>query len=313
MKPSRAFARAAEAAAEGLETLIGSLPPGAAARVGRGLGRLAHGVFRVRREVVESQIAASFPDRDPAWVRDTARRCYLHFGEEITVLARPTPKRVARAIARLANPDEWLRTHRAHVPEGGGAVIVTAHLGNWELSGAQIAAGGVPLTALVRRQRGSFDRRIQGLRRTLGMEVVYEDGSARALARAVRAGRTVGLVADQRTKRGGVLVPFFGRPAWTSRSPARLALACRVPLFLGAMVREGDGYHGLFERVDTPEHAGRDEALTAAWVGRLEDWVRRYPSQYFWFHRRWRGAGAGTSREAAAYEPSMDNAAEKTA
>ncbi|MGH7542068.1 MAG: lysophospholipid acyltransferase family protein, partial [Gemmatimonadota bacterium] len=258
----------------------------AARTTGRRLGELAYTPLRVRRRTVERQIEVSFPDRHPVWVRETARACYRHFGEEMAALSRPGPAHLRQLLERVRDPaaaPEMLRRAGSR-----GAVIVTGHLGNWELAGAYLAASGLPVTAVVQRQRGAFDRRVQRLRRQLGIETVYREEPAWRLVRAIRRGRVVALVADQHAARGGAPVLFFGRPASTFLGPARLAIAARAPLFFAGLVREADGYRTLIERVDDGEGPRDELALTRAWVERLEDAVRAHPEQYFWFHRRWK-------------------------
>jgi KDO2-lipid IV(A) lauroyltransferase len=299
----------ADVAVRGFETGVGSLSEPAARRAGRRLALMAHRPLRIRRRVVERQIADSFPDRDAVWVRDTARACYLHFGEEIAALARPTPRRVERMLARAHDP-AGLYARQRHLFEGGsGAIIVTGHIGNWELAGAYLARAGVPVTAVVRRQRGAVDRRFQRIRRAMGLEIVYQEEPARILVQALRAGRTLTLVADQHAARGGAAVPFLGRPASTFRGPARLAIACHVPLFFGALLKDGDDYRVALERVDGERGRTDDIDLTRSWVEKLEKLVLRHPHQYFWFHRRWKSAAPGTSATTRAYEPGTEESA----
>ena len=114
--------------------------------------------------------------------------------------------------------------------------------------------------------------------------------AAREAPAALRDGRVVVLASDQDALERGVFVPFLGRPASTFRGPARLALRHDVPLFFGVLVREGQGYRMVLERVEAGPGADADPEtrLTRAWVERLEDHVGRRPEQYFWFHRRWK-------------------------
>lgn len=239
-------------------------------------------------------------------MRDTATACYRHFGEEIAVLARPTRPRVEELLARAHDPAGQYRRHRRLFETGSGAIIVTGHIGNWELAGAYLARAGIPVTAVVRRQRGTVDRRFQRVRHALGLEFVYQEEPSRSLVRALRAGRTVTLVADQHAARGGVPIPFLGRLASTYRGPARLAIACRVPLFLGALLRDGDDYRVSLERVDEEDGRLDEIGLTRAWVARLEQLVHRHPEQYFWFHRRWKWVPSGTSASGPAYESNTE-------
>ena len=265
------------------EGLFSALPRSGAMAVGRGIGRAAH-ALGVRRDVVERQIAEAFPDRPAAWVRATARDCYRHFGAELAELARA---RSERLVERTAGGDRLLAVWEEATASGRGGLIVTGHLGNWELAGAAVAAHGVPISAVVKAQRNPrVDRHLAELRRGLGVEPILMHRAGRGVADALERGRAVALVADQDALSRGVFVPFLGRPASTFRGPAALALRHEVPLLFGVMVREGEGWRMIVERVET---RGRDErSLTAAWVRRLEREVRERPGQYFWFHRRWK-------------------------
>lgn len=294
MRSLRAQARAAAAYA-GLslaERLASLLPARAAERLGGAMGQVAHRPLAVRRRTVESQIAAAFPDRPPSWAREVARACYRHFGREAALTLRAS--RAGRALlpGRVAGGEEALATFRRHVSPGSGSLVVTGHLGNWELAGAFLAVAGLPVVAVVRRQEPGFERRLAELRRRLGVASIPMEEATRALPRALDAGKTVALVADQHAGDRGVAVPFLGRPASTFRGPARLSLCLGAPLLFGALVREGEGYRAVLEPVATPEPGPEAEGeLTRRWVACLEEAVRRWPEQYLWLHRRWKGTG----------------------
>ena len=254
--------------------------------VARGCARVAHSVLRVRRSLVERQIADSFPDRPADWVSRTARQCYVHFAEELVTLAGGVGT-VRSALARIDDPGAAIDQLRSIMGARESCVIVTGHIGNWELAGAYIAASGVPVTAVARRQRGHFGRRLHATREALGMQIVDHDAGAGPVMRALRAGRCVTLVADQHTRRGAEPLPFLGRPAWTRLGPARLARAAGVPLVFGALLRDGDGYVARWQRVP-PEALEDPVTATRGWLSFLEEAVTERPEQYLWFHRRWR-------------------------
>lgn len=287
-----------------------SLPPeGGARRLGATFGRIAR-LMGLRRAAAEGQIAAAFPHRSRAWVRTVAAACYRHFGEELAATARLGRLTGGALVGRVVNVEEPGRVHRQWAAGSGGSIVVTGHLGNWELAGAFLAATGFPVVAVVRRHGGGADRRLAEARARLGVESVYMDEAPRRIPRALAEGKVVALVADQHAASRGVPVPFFGRPASTFRGPARLSLACGVPLFFGALVREGDGYRALLEPVEVEGEdreevaeegpvtlpsgktaegsAAREVALTRRWVALLERAIRARPEQYFWFHRRWK-------------------------
>lgn len=287
LDPLHLAARAAEAAA-------GFAPEALARATGGTLGVLAWRPLGLRRELVLRQVAAAFPERPPAWVRSTARACYRHYGRELAALPRLRRNGVEVLLERTAGLDRVRRLMREHGVPRRGAVVVTGHVGNWELAGAVLAGLGIPVSAAYRPPRSpALAAWIEEIRRGLGVEPVREGRAPFRLPRALASGRVVALVADQHAGSRGAVVSFLGRRASTWRGPVRLAVACGVPLFFGALLREGSGYRALVEPVDTADAPGGDEELTRRWVARLEATVRRAPAQYFWFHRRWKAAGEG--------------------
>lgn len=322
-----------------LEGAFSALPRRAAGSVGRGLGRAAYSAG-VRRRLVEGHLRRAFPDRDDDWIERTALGCYRHFGAELASLARMARTAQAARAARDAQTDGPARTNgagthgvdrlvertaggdrfrqvwtEATAGTGRGALVVTGHLGNWELAGAAAAGLGIPVSAVVKGQRNQrVDRHLAAVRRSLGVEPIAMRWAGRGVPTALDAGRAVALVADQDARDRGVVVPFLGRPASTFRGPAALALRHDVPLLFGTMVREGEGWRLGLEPVEAelarPTADGSAEApadgsvrtLTRAWVAKLEREVRERPEQYFWFHRRWKSAPAeaGAARIRAA-------------
>ncbi len=208
-------------------------------------------------------------------------------------------------MVRLADLDEetvrertavrGLEALRRALEAGRGAVIVTGHLGNWEVGGAALACRGVALDVVALRQGNPlFDRAVVGTRERLGMRVIYKAAASREALRSLRRGRAVALVGDQNPISGGIEVPFFGRAANTPRGPAVLALRTGAPLFVAIVIRERRGsVTHLLSLEPVPGvrsgDTGRDvRRLVEAYTRRLEEAVRRNPEQYFWHHRRWK-------------------------
>lgn len=272
---------------------LGALPRGPAGRLGAGAGAAAH-ALRTRRDIVRSQIAAAFPERHAGWVEETALGCYRHFGREAAEIVRLHRTGGGTLPGRMQT-DEATERCIARMLAGQGTIVVTGHLGNWEVAGAYLAARGVPLSAVVKRQSNErFDTWIAGSRRDVGIEPVYMDEAREVVPGLLAAGRSVALVADQDARSRGVVVPFLGRPASTFKGPARFALVTGAPLVFGLAVRDGSGYRSYVEPVrGTQEPVTADDesvlSVTRQWVERLDRHVRERPRQYFWFHRRWKG------------------------
>ena len=261
--------------------------------VGARLGALAYRPLGVRRGVVERQIAAAFPERSRAEVQRLARAAYEHLGRASIEAAVVPSMGPGRVLELFEEPEGWEHIERG-MALGRGLIIVTGHLGNWELGGSYVAARGIPLDVIVRRMGNPlFDRYITETRERLGMTVVPDSVAARRTPRALREGRAIAFLADQ-----GVLglastfVPFFGRPAKTPRGPAVFALRLGVPVVFASPLRQPSGkYRFIIEPVPVASTGDRErdiDTIVATYTATLERLVRRFPEQYFWHHRRWR-------------------------
>lgn len=286
--------RAEYALVRTLETSVSSLPEGAAEAVGRNIGRAMYRAG-IRRNVVEQNLRHAFPEKDSSWIDSTARGAYEHLGREAATMMRLS-RLDARSIVERTTMIGWDDAQHA-LSLGKGLILVTGHYGNWEIAAAAVAARGIPIAAIVRRQGNRMvDERLQVLRRNLGVESIYQGQAPTRVPRILRAKGVVGIVGDQDARRSGVFVPFFGRPASTHRGPALFALRLGAPVF-SCVARRLPGprtqYEVIGERVKY-ERSDDLEAdvhkLTAELALGLERQIRIDPTQYFWFHKRWKSA-----------------------
>jgi len=271
--------------------LAGALPGPARDLAGATLGVAAGELARVRRDLVEANLRRAFPEKDDDWRRRVASASYRHLGREALAMAA-LGARSADEIRERTPIRGWEALEPA-IARGRGVVMVTAHLGNWELGGASLAVRGIGVDAVVQRQRNRLvDREIVRTREALGVRIIDRRHASRLVLPALRAGRVVGFVADQDAGRNGVFVPFFGSPASTHRGAALFAIRADAPLFVGVAVRMADGrYDCRAVEIVTDRSGPLDEAIlriTAAFTKQIEDEVRTAPEQYFWLHRRWK-------------------------
>ena len=280
-------------ALRGTVRALNALPWLRAGQLGAAIGTLGFRPLGIRRSVVESQLRASFPELPDEEILRISRASYAHLGRtaiETALLPSLTSAQILELVPQVTG---WNVIEDA-VRLGRGIILVTGHLGNWELGGAYLAARGIPVDAIVRHMANpKFDRYLNRTRASLGVRVVYDDQAVRQTPRALREGRLVAFLADQ-----GVLglastfVPFFGRLAKTPRGPAVFALRLDAPIVFGASIRQPDGrYHFTFERVEVISTGDRErdtDDIVARYTAALERWVRVAPEQYLWQHRRWR-------------------------
>lgn len=270
------------------------LPLPALRAIGRGAGWLTLKLSRRDRQRAREHLRIAFPDLGEAERERLLAASARHLGlllAEVAWLWHATPEQV-RSLASIQGA-EHLEAARA---DGGGAVLITGHVGNWELLNARLGAAGIPMTIAVREL---YDPRLDALATRLrarhGAEVVPRgDDAGRRLLAALRANRIDGLLIDQDIRSvPGVFAPFFGRDAWTPSGAAAIALRARRPVVPAFIHRDSDNRHHVDVLPPLPVPAGsnlRDQVreLTAAATAAIEAQVRRHPEQWVWMHRRWR-------------------------
>ncbi len=272
--------------------LLGCVPFRVGSQVGAWLGVLGYRLG-IRSRVVETQIAFAFPDKPADEVKRLARQSYENLGRtslEAALMERRSPQDLLDLFTQV----EGFEYFDAALAQGRGALLITGHLGNWELGGSYIAARGVPVDAIARHMSNRvFERYLTRVRERFGVRVIFDEAAVRHIPRATRENRVVGMLSDQGVAGlASAFVPFFSRLAKTPRGPAVFALRLQVPVLFVVPVRLPSGsYRLVVERVDVEESGDREAdvvALVAKYTARMEYWVSQYPGQYFWQHRRWK-------------------------
>lgn len=274
--------------------LLGMLPRRAARGAGAALGAVAWLVLPHLRRTGLRNLELAFP-RMP--VRERARllrSLYRHLGWQLAEFCHMP--RYTRENTRELIRYEGLEHYLAACGRGRGVLIVTAHLGAWELSSFWHSLMGYPMTMVIRRlDNPRVDALVNGIRCLHGNRVVHKDDFARGLLSAMRRGETVGILMDTNmTPPQGVFVPYFGVTACTASGLARVAQRTGAAVLPGFLVREAqEGKYVLHFGAEIPlAHTRDDEAdvleNTARFTQAIEDAVRRYPDQWLWVHRRWK-------------------------
>jgi KDO2-lipid IV(A) lauroyltransferase len=281
--------RRIEAAALGLFWLgARALPPRRAARTGARLFAWLGPRLR-KQDFVRSNLARLFPAAGPARIEALAREVWANFG---AILAEYPH------LPRFCAPDPSPFLRVAIAPETRDivsrrepAIYVAAHLANWELATAAIGRLGIALSAVYAPQGNPHvDAMIQARRAALGCRFVGKANCMRRLLSDLEAGRSVGMLPDQRTD-AGELVPFFGCPAPTTIGPAWLALRRGCPLVPVQVERLGPAdyqvtFHAPLVRGERSADRSRALRLTAELNALFERWIRVHPGQWLCMRRR---------------------------
>jgi KDO2-lipid IV(A) lauroyltransferase len=251
---------------------------------------------------VERQVRAAFPTLPVDELRHIARASYGHLGRTTTETALLPMYSAERIIDMFEEVEGWSIVEE-RLARDKGLILVTGHLGNWEVGGAYLAARGLPMQAVARHMENPlFDRYLTRTRERIGMAIVHDEDAVRRVPRALRSGHAVAFLIDQgAVGLASTWVPFFRRLAKTPRGPAVFALRLGTPVVFGAAIRQPSGRFRLyFEPIDTTptKHLEADiERIVANYTAVLERYVRRAPEQYFWHHRRWKHQREGTPPE----------------
>jgi KDO2-lipid IV(A) lauroyltransferase len=251
-------------------------------------------VTPARRRIALANLARAFPDLPTPARRRICRRSYQHLGlmavELGTMLARPVEETLA-----------WIRIDgtehlRAVMDHHGRALLLTAHLGNWELLPLACRLTPYRLSVVLRPLDAPWlDRLAMRLRERSGVELIDKRAAFRPVLRALADRRMVGILLDQNAaRREGVFVPFFGHTASTSKSLALLALRTRTPIVPTFIRRESWGAHRVVVRPALPLADASEAvepavvALTTRCAEAIEAAIRETPDQWLWIHDRWR-------------------------
>jgi Kdo2-lipid IVA lauroyltransferase/acyltransferase len=270
--------------------VLAHLPARAALWIGRRLGDLGWWVLVRRRGVAVANLRRAFGDELSAAALDRlARHSFRHLGmnvaEVCVLLFRPHAATLARM--ELVGHDHLEQA----AARGKGILLLSAHLGNWELLASSHALTRFPLSIVVRPlDEPLLQRLAERFRRRSGVELIGKRRALHEIVEALQRGRMVGVLLDQNSSRSeGVFVPFFRVPASTSKGLALLSLRTGAPVVPVFIRRVDGGRHRVEVDAAVPVPPDRDVlAYTAAFTRVIEAAIRRTPEQWFWMHDRWR-------------------------
>jgi KDO2-lipid IV(A) lauroyltransferase len=251
-----------------------------------GLGRL--------RGVGLQNLELAFPEKTAAERDATLRVVYQNLGYLLAEFCK-MPDYTAEGASRFIRY-EGLENYLCARDKGKGVLVLTGHLGAWELSSFYHSLMGMPMGMVIRRLDNPLvDAFVNRIRCQHGNRVIHKDDFARGLIASMRAGETVGILMDTNmTPPQGVFVPFFGVMACTASGMARIAAktgAAVVPGFLLWEQSERRYVLRFGEELDVVHTGDAEEVAvmnTATFTAAIEGYIRRYPEQWLWMHRRWK-------------------------
>ncbi len=248
------------------------------------MGRVV-GPFLPAHQTADANLAMVFPEK----TKEERRRILAAMWDNLG--------RVAAELPHLPGDKLYSRMHiigHEHIPTDGRPVIFfSGHFGNWELNYTMAHRHGLPVTLIYREANNPHvDKMIAAIRATQSADMLPKGPrGAIKLGRAIKSGHSLAMLIDQKMN-DGIAVPFFGRMAMTAPAIAEFALRYDMPVIPARVVRTR-GCH--FEATVYPplryEKTGNEKTDALSIMTQinqiLEGWIREYPAQWFWVHKRW--------------------------
>ena len=264
----------------------------AALRLGRDAGWVFGSVLRHHRADALAALRRSLPERTDDERRRLLDAVYRNLAVnyvEILRLAGGAPDDLEQLV--IFEGEEIIRDA---LRRGQGVLVLTAHLGNFDLLAMFSAQRGYPLTIVSKEIKNRTVNRLwMRLRERYGVKIVLSHNSLRACLKALKNDGLLGFILDQnRPHDQGVFVTFFGRPACTTPGLAFISAVARAPVVPAFIHRTADGRHHLrvYPALDPPPDRGIDSLrrATQQYTTIIEQEIRRHPEEWTWIHRRWK-------------------------
>lgn len=264
-----------------------------ARRIAGILGDLVYRLDAKHRNIALNNLALAFGNvKSQGQIEAIARQVFSNLFLiifEIGWMMHWKPIQIQRKV-QFSGWDNYRRTLR----KGRGALMLLAHTGNWELLPVVVPNVGVPVNVLYRPlDFKPLDRFFRDIRSRLGARMISTRRSARKVLRALEHNEVVAVLMDQNVDwYEGVFVDFFGRRAATNKGFAMLALKTGVPVLPMFIIREKDRFRvevwPEIPLIRTGDRTKDIEQNTQQYNDVIEQFVRKYPDQWFWVHQRWK-------------------------
>ncbi len=264
-----------------------------AQQLGLKLSNIFFIILTRRKQIAVDNLRQAFPEKSDSDILMIAKKAFQNFGITIAELLwspRLTPDLIDQLV-KYKNLDLLFNRYK----EGKGVLMLSGHFGNWELFA--LATGFVskiPCTIIVKTQTNLLVDKIINEHRTLfGNKVVPMELAVGKILGSLSKGGVVAMIADQSAPKESVFVNFFGKQVATFQGPALFGLRTGAAMLMGIIIRKPDfSYDAIIEEINTSDLTEYNEAnvyeLTQRHTAVLEKYIRMYPEQWMWTHRRWK-------------------------
>ncbi len=266
------------------------LPHSAALSLGGSLGRM---VFSLNKDKSSKAIirCSKFLGCSLEVAREVVAKSYINLGRSVVEFLNLA--KIGKRIDEIVSVHDIENLNDA-LACGRGVILLTAHLGNWELAAAYLGIKDYPMRAIGAEQRDArITKLISDIRASCGVETIGKGFDLRSAIRCLQEGNILGVLLDQDAKDKGIITPFLGQPASTPYGPVKLAMKMRSPIVPLFIVRRKDNIHHDLYFLPSLEERVKDfydrpiEENVRLCNDILSDWISRHPEQWLWLYPRW--------------------------
>ncbi|OGS25430.1 MAG: hypothetical protein A2297_00655 [Elusimicrobia bacterium RIFOXYB2_FULL_48_7] len=263
-------------------------------KLGAFFGGLGYHLVKRYSRIAEKNLKSCFPEKTDEEIRSLAKRVFINQGKnffEFINFHKLNKENIGSAV-KFTGADNF----KAAFSQGKGVLMIAGHFSNWELLGVAITHNGFPLNVIARKLYiEELDELLLKSRESMGMKIIRRglNDSPMGILRALKRNQCLAMLIDQNIKSvPGVCVDFFGRKALTPSGLASLALKTGAPVVSGMIIREDDDTFTveMSKQVELIRTGSEEEDIvknTQVFTGIIESYIRKYPAQWVWFHKRW--------------------------
>ena len=260
-------------------------------RTGEGFGSLLWNLG-YRKKVILRNLDIAFPDKPLDWKLQVGKKSLRNIGRVLFELPKIPQYIQTKEIEKIF----FLEEGKELIRRGSkGKILISAHIGNWELAGAGLSHFFGNMVSLAYRMKNKkLNDFLTKIRNEVGVEIIFHNQSLKDFIKALDEGKILTFLADQNALRErGIFVDFFGLPASTITFPAKLALRYNKDILFGYIWfdEKEKVYRGKFREINFEKLGNMKEDLknlVQAYTKEIEKAVREHPEQYFWVHKRWK-------------------------
>ena len=266
------------------------------------LGNFARRILRKRDRLAMRNLRETFPDKSARELREIADACWRHFGREALLWLRMQEMSLDEIASRVEFAN--VEVLEDAIARGNGTILISAHYGGWEAAGLALMSVVKNVRTITRPLDNQFlERDLLRFRSRTGAAVLDRKRAAREMLESLSENAVIVLLPDQAVlPREGILVPFLGRPAWTTPVPAKMAIRRGSTIVFAFCIPHGSEHRLEFGdpiQVDQMTEAECDPVVLTRRINDvISTRIAAHPELWLWMHDRWKGTATGESEGA---------------